>query len=158
MKRAVAFWLGPLAAATFNFGGNFGSSFGANTAAAACSVRIPLGLAFGTYDVFSPQDRLGAGSIEVTCDQPFSITMSAGANSNDYRARRMLGPSGYLAYNLYSDVNRLTLWVDSSDSTHAVSGSGTGLAESFDVYGLIPAGQNASVVTYTDSVLVLVTF
>jgi spore coat protein U-like protein len=142
----TAIWIGPLAAALCNI------------SVAACSVRIPLGLAFGTYDVFSSQDRLGAGSIEVTCDQPFAITLSAGTNSNDYHARRMLGPSGYLSYNLYSDTTRLAVWVDSSDPTHAVSGSGTGQAQSFDVYGRIPAGQNVSVGTYSDSVLVLVTF
>jgi spore coat protein U-like protein len=117
-----------------------------------------MGLAFGPYDVFSSQDRLGAGSITVTCDQAFSIALGAGANSNDYHARRLLGPSGYLAYNLYSDVNRVTVWADSSDPTHTVSGAGTSQAQSFVVYGLIPAGQNVPVGTYSDSILVLVTF
>jgi spore coat protein U-like protein len=70
----------------------------------------------------------------------------------------MLGPSGYLSYNLYNDVNHSALWVDSSEPAHAVAGQGTGHAETFDVHGLIAAGQNVSVGTYGDSVLVLVTF
>src|SRR5690349_15034472 len=95
-----ATWLGLLAMALSNIG------------VAACSVRVPLGVAFGTYDVFSTQPGISAGSVEVTCDQPFSITLSAGANSSDYHARRMLGPGGYfLSYNLYSDVNHTALWV-----------------------------------------------
>jgi spore coat protein U-like protein len=141
-----ATWIGLLAMVLSNIG------------AAACSVRAPSGVAFGSYNVFSMQDTLSAGSVEVTCDQPFSITLNAGANSNDYHARRMLGPSGYLSYNLYSNVTHTAVWVDSSDLAHAVAGQGTGQVETFNVYGLIPAGQNVSVGTYSDSILVLVTF
>jgi len=129
-------------------------------AATACSIGALTGMAFGSYDVFSSEDTLGAGNIQVTCDQPFSISLSAGANSNNYRTRRMAGPNGsYLFYNLYSDVDHLSLWGDSTDPSQMVHGKGTGQAESFDVYGVIGHGQTAaSVGTYGDSILVLVTF
>ena len=125
---------------------------------AGCSVST-LGLSFGNYDVFSALNDDITGTINVNCPSatPYVISLSSG--SGTYTARAMTSGVNILAYNLYLDPTRLTIWGDGSSGTATVPGTGTGTVVGSPVYGRIPAGQNAAYVgSYTDVVIVTVTF
>ena len=63
----------------------------------------------------------------------------------------------YLNYGLYQDSGHSTNWGNTSAT--GVTGLGTGAAVPLTVYASVPAGQtSASVGTYTDQVVVTVTF
>lgn len=123
--------------------------------ASQCSVAV-VGVTFGNYDVFSSQDTDVAGTITVSCQSAstYSISLSPGVGS--LVARRMTNGVNQLAYNLFTDPQRLTIWGDGSAGTTTVNATGTGA--SYTVFGRIPAGQNAYVGSYSDTIIVTVTY
>jgi len=96
------------------------------------------------------------GTVDVSCDisSPYTISLSTGAGT--YASRTMTGSSGTLVYNLYVDATRLSIWGDGSPGTGTVGG--TANTASHTVYGRIPARQNAPVGSYTDTIIVTLTF
>ncbi len=122
---------------------------------AACTLNA-LGMNFGGYDVFRPEDTEMTATLEVSCDVDthYEISLSAGLGS--YTARTLTSGTDLLIYNLFVDPTRLSIWGDGSAGTGTVSGQGT--SANYAVYGRIPARQNAPVGQYSDSVTVTVTF
>jgi spore coat protein U-like protein len=144
-----------------------GTPFGARLLACALAIVAPTaysagcsvstsGLNFGNYDVFSTLDNEITGSIDVNCQASTTYSISLSSGFGTYASRNMTSGTNVLAYNLYVDPTRLTIWGDGSSGTATVSGSGT--TGSSPVYGRIPARQNAFVGTYSDIVTVTVTF
>jgi len=74
----------------------------------------------------------------------------------------MSNGSSQLAYNLYTDSARTSVWGDGSSGTAKVSdGYLLGLftvAKDYPVYGRIPELQNAAVGSYLDTVVVTVNY
>jgi spore coat protein U-like protein len=124
---------------------------------AGCSVST-LGVTFGNYDVFSGLNNDITGTVNVNCVSSTSYSISLSSGFGTYATRTMTSGTNLLAYNLYLDPTRLTVWGDGSAGTGTVSGTGTGATVGSPVYGRIPAGQNAYVGSYTDIVTVTVTF
>ncbi len=124
---------------------------------ADCTVSTS-GLNFGNYDVFSTLNDDITATINVNCPSgtPYSIWLSSG--SGTYSSRILSSGARSLAYNLYLDPTRLSIWGDGSAGTGIFSGTGTGSNVATPVYGRIPAGQNAWVGNYTDLVTVTVNF
>ena len=125
--------------------------------AAECQVSTS-GLNFGNYDVFSTLNDDSTGTITVNCTNgtPYAISLSSGSGS--FTSRTMTSGAKILAYNLFLDATHLTIWGDGSAGTGTLHGTGNGNNTTSTVYGRIPAGQNASVGTYSDIVTVTVTF
>ena len=76
-----------------------------------------------------------------------------------------LGPSNYLNYNLYTDSGYSHLWTTTTSTTSCtggtntcVLGTGTGLNQNVTIYGQVPAQTAPAVGTYSDTVVVTVTF
>lgn len=124
---------------------------------AGCSVSA-LGLSFGNYDVFSALNDDITGTININCPSATAYSISLSSGSGTYTARAMTSGTNILAYNLYLDPTRLTIWGDGSAGTGTVGATGTGATVGSPVYGRIPAGQNAYVGSYADVVIVTVTF
>ncbi len=133
---------------------------------ASCSISTTA-LAFGAYDpvVAHAATALTAeGAVLVTCTSGSGavITLGQGANADTGStdaapARRMVSSvTNHLAYHLYSDSERATLWGNTEATGLAEIGTGT--QESLQVYGRIPAAQNVPAGTYTDTVVATVTF
>jgi len=124
---------------------------------AGCTVSTS-GLNFGNYDVFSALNDDITATINVDCPSgtPYSIWLSSG--SGTFSSRTLTSGGNILAYNLYLDPTRLTIWGDGSAGTGTFSGTGTGSNVPTPVYGRISAGQNAWVGTYTDVVTITVNF
>jgi len=132
-----------------------GLAASATASAANCNVSA-IGVAFGTYNVFSSTPTDITGSVTVTCNRttPFTIALSTG--SGTYSSRSLKSGTNILSYNLFTDATRLTIWGDGSSGTQTVSGSSTNAT--FTVYGRIAARQNAKIGSYTDTVTVTVTY
>jgi spore coat protein U-like protein len=130
----------------------------AHSACGACTVGV-TGVVFGNYDPFSNVAQVSAGNVSVTCDIGTIYTITLSPGSGTYASRAMTGPGIPLSYNLFTDPTRVLVWGDGTSGTLAVPGTSTGLtATNHAVYGRIPARQNVPVGSYTDTVIVTVTF
>lgn len=123
--------------------------------AATCTVGSQ-GVNFGSYNVFDEQNLDGAGTISVSCDVSTEHTLSLSAGGGSYALRTMTSGANTLAYNLYTDATYTVIWGDGTGNTATVIGSGT--ATDHTVYGRIPARQNASVGSYSDTITVTLDF
>ncbi|MBI4207696.1 MAG: spore coat protein U domain-containing protein [Betaproteobacteria bacterium] len=134
--------------------------FLANTAESACSVD-PTPVAFGVYSPFSGAPADTAGTLRVTCSTAtvgYTVLLSAGG-AGSYSPRRLSGGGHTLSYNLYTDPLRTVVWGDGSGGTASVTGA-FALPGNIDhtVYGRVPALQNVSAGTYTDTITVTINF
>ncbi|SSU20474.1 putative secreted protein [Acinetobacter baumannii] len=97
---------------------------------------------------------------------PYTIYLGDGNNRISGGFRRMTnGSSQYIPYQLYKDSNYSSVWDATGGITNVggsggVSSSGTGSAQSTNVYGRIPQGTTISSTpgNYSDSVVVTVTY
>lgn len=120
-------------------------------------------VAFGTYDPASGTDDTATGTVTVTCTNGtgYTVSLDAGANEEtpgDVSTRRMLAAaSQYLPYQLYQDSGHTTVWGDSGGAI-LTGQTGDGTAQPISVYGLITAGQYVPAGSYTDTVVVTITY
>jgi spore coat protein U-like protein len=131
-------------------------------AAAQCTVSA-TGVNFGAYDVFSSTARDSTGSITYRCLLPLAvqITLSTGS-AGSFSPRTLRKGAEPLNYNLYRDSGRSTVWGDGSSGTSIYSATVTALQVAVDilvtVFGRIPAGQDVSAGSYTDTITVTINF
>lgn len=127
------------------------------TPASAVTCEIsPQSVSFGSYDTLSAQPVDGVGNISVRCDAEASFSISLGSGSGTFSARVMPSGANVLEYNLYTDPSRLTVWGDGTSGTSTVSGAAA--TADVAVYGRIPARQNVPAGTYSDVVVVTLTY
>jgi spore coat protein U-like protein len=139
-------------------------------AAVACSVSA-TGVAFGAYILSSPTPADSTGTVSFTCTVTppppsdfvsYTIALSAGSSGN-YANRHMLSGANQLNYNLYLNSARTLVW---NNSTNVASGSFTlgpsgdtrTQTATFTIHGRIPAAQDVPTGSYSDSIVVTVTF
>ncbi|WP_119681092.1 Csu type fimbrial protein [Indioceanicola profundi] len=128
------------------------------TVEAACSVSAN-DLSFGAYVASEESPVEAATSVTVTCSDGAGYQIGldqgigTGATVND---RRMMNGGRSLGYGLYQDAQRTQLW--GMAEANAQAGTGTGAAQSYAIYGRIPAGQYSAVGIYSDTITVHVTF
>lgn len=137
------------------------------TVSSTCSVTTSP-VAFGDYNPTAGTADTATGTVAVTCTlgSSYSIALDAGANEStagNANTRRMkANTSDYLSYGLYLDSGHTTVWGDGANGTSISPASGShtgdGSAQSYDVYGSIPAGQYVAPGTYTDTVVATVTY
>jgi spore coat protein U-like protein len=108
-------------------------------------------LAFGVYDG-TQNDASGQFSYQCTGGTNINVTLGLGQNpQGSQRAMVIDGGGDTLAYELYSDSNRQTVWDDSV----GVDINGVSAAQEFaQVYGRILAGEDAPAGNYSDTVLI----
>jgi spore coat protein U-like protein len=88
----------------------------------------------------------------------YQVGLDGGLSSaTDPTQRKMTKGSEFVLYGLYRDAAR-TLPFGSTIGTNTVAGAGTGLTQSVPVYGRIGAQSTPSPGTYTDTVVVTVTY
>jgi len=101
-------------------------------------------------------------SIDVTCTAGtvYDVGLNGGlSGAADPEQRRMTNAATLLdiIYGVYRDAGRTQPWGNTSGS-NTMSATGTGLAQSFAGYGRVPAQTTPSALTYTDTVVVTVTY
>jgi spore coat protein U-like protein len=156
-----------LGTATVSHAGTQTANLAVNaTVTANCTISTAA-VAFGSYDpvVANATTALnGTGSVTVTCTSgdAANVTLGQGADaatgSTDAAPLRQMKDSGsdVLAYSLYSDGARSTVWGNTTAT--GVSDTGNGTAQTLTVYGSVAAGQNVPAGTYSDTVVATVTF
>lgn|SRR5215217_2540461 len=134
------------------------------SARAACEIRNVVGLSFLNYTSTSSLPLDAAGSITFRCTivqlTPVTIDLGAGG-SNNHVARRMTGPSSStLAYNLYVDTARLSVWGNGAGGTSRYGPviPLLGLDITVPIYGRVPALQSVAAGSYSDTLVVTVNF
>lgn len=157
-------------------GTNTGSLSVTSSVAQACIVTSTATLGFGAYDpiVANATSALaGTGSVSLTCTKDSSgitIDLNAGGHVNANQ-RRMAGGTGtgdFLNYNILQPATT-SPWSSCTGTTwgSTVGGSvytpggvmwSSSAVQAFTVCGSVPAGQNPSAGSYSDTVTVTVNF
>jgi spore coat protein U-like protein len=120
-----------------------------------CTLNVQSVL-FGTYDTFSALHLESTGNVEVTCVLTTAYTIALSPGNGSYTPRVMNSGVHSLTYNLYTDATRTTIWGDGTGGTSMVSGNA--ISANHTIYGRVPAGQNVNVGSYSDSLVVTITF
>ena len=132
--------------------------------AEACTISA-TGVTFGAYDPRAAGADDGVGSIDIAChpsDGSATVALGTGS-SGSYLARRMSGAAAQIDYNLYTTSARNIVWGDGSGGTATVTLTNGSVSAgrrrfSADIFGRIPALQNVGAGTYSDTIVVTVTF
>lgn len=129
------------------------------TVVAACAVSAS-NLSFGNYNptLGAPNDNQTSLLVTCTNGSSYNVGLDAGAGTSaTVAARKMMHSSNALSYTLYRDSNRTLVWGDSVGS-NTLASSGTGAAQTINIYGRIAAAQTAPAGSYSDTITVTVTF
>ncbi|HJX10467.1 MAG TPA: spore coat U domain-containing protein [Candidatus Binatia bacterium] len=130
------------------------------TAMAACTISTTP-VSFGTYNVFSSTPLDSTGSVTFNCDNRANITITLNkGGATTFNPRRMLKGSEALNYNLYRDAAGTSIWGDGTGGTQVYSDPRTPRNQNVTVtvFGRIPATQDVSVGTYTNTVTATINF
>jgi spore coat protein U-like protein len=141
-------------------------------ASADCTVSVG-GVAFGLYDQLATTPDDSTGSVTVTCVNTgpanttvnYSVALSTGA-SGAYSQRYMKAGTPALNYNLYRDAARTIVWGNGGGGTSLITGTltvGPGVGNgtrstTHTVYGRATAQQDAAPGTYSDSIVLTLSF
>ena len=129
------------------------------TVTASCTVAVS-NMDFGNIDaaIVAPVDQTASISITCTNDSAYTVGLDHGVHAVDAgpTGRRMDNGGNLLAYGLYQDASRSLAWGFGTGTVAA--GVGTGGNQALTVFGRIPAGQQAVAGTYSDRVVVVVTY
>jgi len=145
--------------------GTTGTSFAVTaTVVNSCVVNSASAMAFGNYDVnLGAVTSTSAININCTKSDTYTIALNYGANGGSAANRIMANGTNLLDYNLFVDSGYANVWNSTCGSGMNCDGGtgagpGVGNAQSYTVYGKIPAGQNVPAGSYSDTITVTVTF
>lgn len=123
-----------------------------------CTIQAQ-NLNFGSY---TGAILTGTTTITTDCSNgaPYNVGLNAGtAPGATVTTRKMTGPasSDLLSYTLSQDSAHSVNW-GNTIGTDTVASTGTGAAQTFTVFGQIPASQFTTTGTYTDTITATLTF
>jgi spore coat protein U-like protein len=129
--------------------------------AASCTFQSVVGVAFGTYNVFSPNANYnGVGRLTIACSgggsSSFVVALTTG-QGNTHATRVMKSGANTLNYDLFTDAARTITWGDGTGGTSTIR-IARNSTSTLSIYGGIPAGQDVAAGVYTDSIIATVTF
>lgn len=129
------------------------------TITASCSITSASTLDFGSQGLLnSVIDATSTIQVQCTTSTPYNIGLDAGAGSGaTVTTRKMTNGGSTVNYSIYSDTGRTTVWGNTIGS-NTVTGTGTGSAQSFTVYGRVPVQTTPAAGAYSDTVTVTVTY
>ena len=130
-----------------------------------CSVASTP-VSFSNYDVFSAAPAYSTGTVSVSCNNPNNQAMPVtiainGGGSGTFNPRQMRAAIGTdsLNYYLFTSAARTVIWGDgtggTSTATNTVSKSAPWNAS---IYGSLPQRQNVTAGSYSDTLVVTVTW
>lgn len=131
------------------------------TAAPSCTVSA-TSVNFGSYNVFAGSATDSTGSITITCNNSAHnvvVTLSKGSSAT-FNPRTMTNGGETLSYNLFRDAARTSIWGDGTGgtSTYTDNNPSNGADTVVTVYGRVPAGQDVSAGSYSDTVSAVINF
>ncbi len=141
--------------------GSTDTSFNVTASVAANCLVAATKLDFGAAGVLGANID-ASNSISVTCTQgtPWTAGLNAGSSGGGTVAmRKMSGPGGAsINYTIYKDAAHTQVWGDGTLGTQLVSGTGSGGAQAQTGFGRVPPQTTPAAATYTDTIVVTVTF
>lgn len=138
------------------------SSSGTKAASATVSVSCTVSAAtlnFGSYSSLGTAVD-AASTVSVTCSSgsAYTVGLSAGNGSGaTVAARKMTSGGNTVTYSLYRDSGRSQVW-GTATGTDTAGGTGTGSAVNHTVYGRVPVQSTPPAGSYSDTVVVTVTY
>ena len=117
-------------------------------------------LNFGTVAVLNSNvDASSTLTVSCTNGTPYNVGLSAGTGAGaTVSSRKMTSAGGAtIAYSLYANGSRTTVW-GNTVAADTVSGTGSGLAQNYTVFGRVPAQTTPAPATYSDSIVATVTY
>lgn len=129
------------------------------TIANSCTVTAN-DLNFNTQTTLAADIDVGT-TVSVSCTGAGAIAVgfsTGGGTGATFASRKMTGPA-LIDYSLFRDAARTEVLGDGTGTTFRIGSTSTGVAQTFDVYGRVFAGQNPKPVgSYTDTVVATVEF
>jgi spore coat protein U-like protein len=135
------------------------------TVAANCTISTAA-VSFGAYDpvgTHSATNLDATGTVTTTCTNGSAVTVILGQGANADTGstdavplRRMTDATNFLAYFLFSESGRTTVWGNTAGT--GLGDTGTGSTSDLTVYGRVGSAQNVPVGSYSDTVVATVTF
>lgn len=128
----------------------------------ACDVDVtpPTNLDFGSRGLLNT-DVVQQSAVSVLCTEGLAYDLALNAGVNDIgggtTARRMINGANDVTYDLFQDSGRNQHWGDEI-GTDTLSSTGTGVVQTWPVYGLVPAQDTPPAGLYLDTVTVTVTY
>ena len=129
--------------------------------AETCTVAV-TSLNFGSYNVFASTPTDSTATIVIDCNgnaRDLRISIGRGSASS-FGARRMSKGSERLFFNVYRDAARTAIWGDGTGGSQVeiVDRVQNNQPHQVAVYGRVPAGQDVSAGSYTESVIVTIDY
>jgi spore coat protein U-like protein len=124
-------------------------------------------LNFGSTSTLSSNvDSTATITVTATNTTPYSIGLGNGANASGSQRRARLGATAnFINYDLYTDSAHSHAWTTTTSASSCTGGAstcvldtGTGLSQNTTVYGRVPPQSVPAAGTFTDTVVVTVTF
>lgn len=121
-----------------------------------CTVSAQT-LNFGNRGVLTTNvDVNGALSVNCTLNLPYNVSLNGGLSNAQPTQRRMTLGSNAVVYGLYLNNGRTIPWGNTAGQIF--SGTGAGVAQNLTVYGRVASQTTPPPGTYTDTVVVTVTY
>lgn len=130
------------------------------TITAECKINSASDLNFGSSGVISANiDVTSAVVVQCTSGVPYNLALGNGNGSGaSVTNRLMTGPGGAtIGYQLYTTAARNAVW-GSTVGTNTQTGTGNGAAQTFTVYGRVPAQTTPAAGAYSDIVAATLTY
>jgi len=118
-------------------------------------------LDFGTAGLLTSAVNAQANiSVSCTNGAPYSVALGPGGTGTGPTARKMVGPGGAsIQYGLYKDSGRTSPWGDTAAGASTLaSATGSGVSQTLTVYGQVPAQTTPAPGSYTDTVVITLTY
>ena len=126
----------------------------------SCSVTATT-LNFGSSGVISSNiDTSNSVSVTCTTGTPYTVSLSGGnSGATDPTLRKLAnaGNTAFVTYGIYRDAARSLPW-GSTIGTNTAAGTGTGSAQIYAGYGRVPPQTTPAAQTYTDTIIMTVTY
>ena len=126
---------------------------------AQCLINSASILDFGTTGVLAANvDTTSTLSVTCTNTTPYNIGLDGGANGTVAARKMKGGPSNELInYGIFTTIGRTVNW-GNTVGTDTIAAIGSGAAQSYTLFGRVPAQTTPTPGTYTDTVTVTVTY
>lgn len=125
------------------------------TIAANCNVSAS-NLNFGSAaQLTAAVNAASTVSVQCTNTTPYSVALSGGGEAN-VSARKMASGANKISYQLYRDTARTLIWGNTTSDD--VNGTGTGFGQPVTVYGRVPPQTTPIAASYSDTIVVTVTY
>jgi len=126
----------------------------------SCLLSVQNNVNFGTAQLLTANiNAQGTLSVQCTNTTPYDIALGIGNGAGaTVTARKMTGPGGaQIGYQIFRDGGRTLNWGQTVPSD-TLGATGTGLVSLTPVYGRVPPQTTPGIGTYTDTLLVTLTY